>query len=97
MSGIISLGYLPGDPIYAKILSYNIKGPSELSSPNINSVVAMQVPQVGVTGLAQSSTSTYVQISWNAITAPQDYGYSPVTAYNIYTWNGTDWVNKTST
>lgn len=97
MADIISLGYQPGDIIYAKITSSNTKGDSELSDPSNSAITAMQVPQVAVTGLTQTSTSTYAQISWNAITNAADTGYSPITAYNIYTWDGTTWTNKIST
>ena len=99
MAQVISLGYNPGNTILAKVSSSNVKGESLLSSESVLSIVAMQIPQVGVSSLTSISTSTYAQLSWNSISSPEDYGYSPITSYKISTWNATSsqFENEVST
>mgnify|MGYP007088250746 CR=1 FL=1 len=41
MADVISLGYQPGEIIYAKITSSNMKGESDLSDPSNSAITAM--------------------------------------------------------
>lgn len=41
MNDVTSLGYQPGDIIYAKITSSNLKGESDLSDPSFSAITAM--------------------------------------------------------
>lgn len=86
MSDLISkLGYLAGEYVMTVATASNGKGTSIASNPNSQTVQVQTSPTVSPSNiLAQSLSSTSLNISWSELTGDQNTGYSAIQGYYIY-------------
>lgn len=88
MSTFIStLGYTPGQYIYATIQAQNSKGLSVVSNPNDPTIQAQSVPSAAPQVLTNfTSTETEISLTWSPLSFGVSTGYSSITFYEL-TWD----------
>ena len=73
-----------GTQLKAKIQAQNSVGISDISPANSDQVVAQVRPPTKINTITHVANTTAVTLSWTALTADADIGYSPITGYSIY-------------
>ena len=89
---INTLGYTAGQLLLAESQARNSKGLGPLSTPSTSTISAQTPPTIAPLNFAgNSSSSTSITLTWQAVTGNINSGFSPVRNYTIYqVISGTD-------
>lgn len=78
------LSYSAGAYIRAEVTSTNDRGTSDLSDPNVDSIVAQTTPTGAPATVNATSTKDTITLVWDEVTADSDTSYSAITYYLVY-------------